>query len=110
MTIYIGRDGMEIARGTERQNNEILSLRVELAQERQLSEAYLNKIAHRDTECEELRQELAAMTAERDSLRMVLKGIQEMASESIRMGNVTSATCVYQVEANAREALEASKP
>jgi uncharacterized coiled-coil DUF342 family protein len=46
---------------------EINSLRAELAQERQLSEAFLDKVAYRDTECQELRLQLAAMTADRDS-------------------------------------------
>ena len=57
------------------------------------------------TDREAMRAELAAMTAERDSLRMVLKGIQEIAAEDIRLDNITSQTCVWQVEANARAAL-----
>lgn len=46
-------------------------LRVELAQERQLTDAYLDKIAHRDTE-------LAAMTAELDGERAGLIYTLEM--------------------------------
>jgi len=59
------------------------------------------------TDREAMRAELAAMTAERDSLRMVLKGIQEIAAEDIRLDNITSQTCVWQVEADARAALAA---
>ena len=51
-------------------------------------------------------KENVRLRAEITRLKMVLRGIQEMSAEDIRLGNVTAATCVYQVEADARAALQ----
>lgn len=53
---------------------------------------------------------LAAMLDEIEQLRVVLRGVHEMAEEDLRHGGMVDGTSMYQIEADTRAALKAEVP